>query len=167
MGGGPPAFTQGFTCLVLLRIPARYINTFDYRTITFFGPTFQLVRLVFIRAYRRSIPRILRRVYGLGCFPFARRYLGNRYFFLLLRVLRCFSSPGIPSIAYGFSYGYLNITSGGFPHSDIHGSKPACGSPWLFAACHVLRRLLVPRHPPYALYSLICKSAKYLHRVCF
>ena len=32
--------------------------------------------------------------YGLACFPFARRYLGNRCFFLFLRVLRCFSSPG-------------------------------------------------------------------------
>src|ERR1700679_128596 len=42
----------------------------------------------------------------------------------------------------------------GLPHSDIHGSKPARGSPWLFAACHVLHRLLVPRHPPNALLSL-------------
>ena len=40
------------------------------------------------------------------------------------------------------------------PHSDIHGSKPARGSPWLFAACHVLHRLLVPRHPPNALLLL-------------
>ena len=31
---------------------------------------------------------------GLGSFPFARRYLGNRCFFLFLRLLRCFSSPG-------------------------------------------------------------------------
>ena len=31
---------------------------------------------------------------GLGSFPFARRYSGNRCFFLFLRVLRCFSSPG-------------------------------------------------------------------------
>ena len=30
---------------------------------------------------------------GLGSSPFARRYLGNRSFFLFLRVLRCFSSP--------------------------------------------------------------------------
>lgn len=30
---------------------------------------------------------------GLGCCPFARRYLGNRICFLFLRVLRCFSSP--------------------------------------------------------------------------
>ena len=33
---------------------------------------------------------------GLGSFPFARRYLGNRFFFLFLRLLRCFSSPGSP-----------------------------------------------------------------------
>ncbi len=44
--------------------------------------------------------------------------------------------------------------AGGFPHSDIHGSTPARGSPWLFAACHVLHRLLVPRHPPNALLML-------------
>ena len=31
---------------------------------------------------------------GLGSSPFARRYSGNRVFFLFLRVLRCFSSPG-------------------------------------------------------------------------
>jgi hypothetical protein len=37
------------------------------------------------------------------------------------------------------------------PHSEIPGSKPARGSPGLVAACHVLRRLLAPRHPPGAL----------------
>ena len=31
---------------------------------------------------------------------------------------------------------------------------PARGSPQLFAACYVLRRLLVPRHPPNALIAL-------------
>ena len=31
---------------------------------------------------------------GLPSFPFARRYLENRCFFLFLRLLRCFSSPG-------------------------------------------------------------------------
>ena len=40
---------------------------------------------------------------GLGCFPFARHYSGNRCCFLFLRVLRCFSSPGWLSHAYGFS----------------------------------------------------------------
>ena len=33
---------------------------------------------------------------GLGCSHFARRYSGNRSFFLFLRLLRCFSSPGPP-----------------------------------------------------------------------
>ena len=42
----------------------------------------------------------------------------------------------------------------GFPHSDIPGSKPVCGSPELFAAYHVLHRHLSPRHSPYALSSL-------------
>ena len=36
---------------------------------------------------------------GLASYPFARRYLGNRCFFLFLRVLRCFSSPSSPYIA--------------------------------------------------------------------
>ena len=37
----------------------------------------------------------LSRGHGLGSFPFARRYLGNHCCFLFLRVLRCFSSPGM------------------------------------------------------------------------
>ena len=38
---------------------------------------------------------------GLGSFPFARRYSENRCFFLFLRVLRCFSSPGsLPYVMY-------------------------------------------------------------------
>ena len=43
------------------------------------------------------------------------------------------------------------MTPAGLPHSDISGSLPAYGSPKLFAADHVLLRLLAPRHPPYAL----------------
>jgi hypothetical protein len=46
------------------------------------------------------------------------------------------------------------MTSVGFPHSDISGSTPACDSPELFAANHVLHRLLTPRHPSCALSSL-------------
>ena len=43
---------------------------------------------------------------------------------------------------------------GGFPHSDVFGSKIAPISPKLFAGCYVLHRLLVPRHPPDALLTL-------------
>ena len=49
----------------------------------------------------------------------------------------------------------------GFPHSEIPGSMPACGSPRLIAACHVLHRLLLPRHPPCALSSLTIKFTRH------
>ena len=49
------------------------------------------------------------------------------------------------------------MTPAGFPHSDIPGSKRACRSPRLFAACYVLLRLSVPRHPPSTLSNLTIK----------
>ena len=49
------------------------------------------------------------------------------------------------------------MTPVGLPHSDISGSKRACRSPKLFAACHVLHRLSVPRHPPSTLSNLTIK----------
>ena len=42
---------------------------------------------------------------------------------------------------------------GGFPHSEIVGSMLAHSSPTLIAACHVLHRLYMPRHPRIALTS--------------
>ena len=66
-----------------------------------------------------------------------------------------FQFPGFPLRKLWI---YLRVTSlqlAGFPHSDIKGSMPACGSPLLFAACHVLLRRLVPWHPPCALLRLI------------
>ena len=42
----------------------------------------------------------------------------------------------------------------GFPHSDICGSLPICGSPQLFAACRVFVRPTAPWHPPCALLCL-------------
>lgn len=46
------------------------------------------------------------------------------------------------------------VLPAGFPHSDICGSMDICSSPQLFAAYHVFLRLLVPRHPPCALFCL-------------
>ena len=51
-------------------------------------------------------------------------------------------------------YSVADTLAGGFPHSDIFGSKNATVSPKLFAGCHVLHRLLSPRHSPGALNSL-------------
>ena len=76
-------------------------------------------------------------------------------FFLFLWVLRCFSSPRSLLIYY-FTHIWINrlFFLLEFPHSDIPGLTDICSYPRLFAACHVLHRLLVPRHSPYALSSL-------------
>ena len=92
--------------------------------------------------------------YGLASSPFARRYLGNLFWFLFLRLLRCFSSAGLPPYDYFIHHTVVEYCSTGFPHSEIHGSMDICSSPWLIAACHVLLRLLMPRHSSYALSSL-------------
>ena len=63
------------------------------------------------------------------------------------------SVPRVPLHALCVGAWIPEVSSGGFPHSDISGSKDICSSPKLFAACHVFRRLLVPRHPPCALYA--------------
>ena len=65
-----------------------------------------------------------------------------------------FQFPRLPRPIYVFNRPYPGIPPGGFPHSDISGSKLARSSPKHFAACHVLHRLLAPRHPPHALCSL-------------
>ena len=92
MGGGPPAFPQGSSCLVVLRIPLCLLS----------------LRVRGSHPLRPAFPkpfhwnsRIMSAVLtpgcthpGLGSSAFARRYLRNRCFFLFLRVLRCFSSPG-------------------------------------------------------------------------
>ena len=95
---------------------------------------------------------------GLGSSPFARRYLENRVYFLFLQVLRCFSSLRSPHAQHD-----VRIAPDGLPHSEIHGSKGICPSPWLIAAYHVLRRLREPRHPPYA---LLVPYFSFLHLPC-
>ena len=60
----------------------------------------------------------------------------------------------VPSAYLFIQYAVPGVFPGGLPHSDIRGSLCICHSPQLFAAYHVFHRLLVPRHPPCALYSL-------------
>ena len=66
-----------------------------------------------------------------------------------------FQFPGFPPLELCIYSRVTGLQPAGFPHSDIKGSMPACGSPLLFAACHVLLRRLVPWHPPCALLRLI------------
>ena len=56
---------------------------------------------------------------GLGSFPFARRYLGNRQiFFLFLRLLRCFSSPGSPPCVMDWRMDDWSLSSRVSPFRD-------------------------------------------------
>ncbi len=65
------------------------------------------------------------------------------------------SVPRVPSVTpILFSVRYHDVARGGFPHSDTCGSPGMCRSPQLFAACRVLLRRHMPRHPPCALRSL-------------
>src|SRR6516165_6520420 len=48
----------------------------------------------------------------------------------------------------------ISDIEGGFPHSEIRGSKLLRSSSRLIAAQYVLRRLSAPRHPPNALKTL-------------
>jgi hypothetical protein len=90
-----------------------------------------------------------------GLFPVRSPLLGESLpCFLFLEVLRWFTSLRSPSHTYEFSVESPGSLPVGLPHSDICGSVPARDSPQLFAACHVLLRLWLPRHPPYALSSL-------------
>ena len=60
----------------------------------------------------------------------------------------------VPPVYLWIQYTVTEVSSAGFPHSDICGSLDICSLPQLFAAYHVFLRLLVPRHPPCALSSL-------------
>ena len=63
-----------------------------------------------------------------------------------------------PTYAYFVQRTLTRYCRAGFPHSEIRGSRLMCSSPRLIAACHVLLRLLMPRHSPCALISLIYYS---------
>ena len=99
--------------------------------------------------------------HGLASFHFARRYFGNRFFFLMKELVSFYSSGYLDVSVHRVPFHTLwigvwmtGVCPAGFPHSDISGSSDICSSPKLFAAYHVFHRLLVPRHPPCALISL-------------
>ena len=68
------------------------------------------------------------------------------------------SVPRVPLHTLWIGVWIRRVFLRGFPHSDICGSPDICSSPQLFAAYHVLLRLLVPRHPPCALLRLTINS---------
>ncbi len=90
LGGGPPDFPQGFSCLVVL-----WILPLLSFSCTGLSPS--------LAGFPKTVPLTITHLCspnpgcthsGLGSSAFARRYFRNRCFFLFLRLLRCFSSPG-------------------------------------------------------------------------
>ena len=94
-----------------------------------------------------NAPRFNTRL-GLGSSQFARRYYGNRFYFLFLQVLRWFNSLSSRLLSYEFTLQIISSTDIRFSHSEIFGSMLACSSPKLIAAGHVFHQSLAPRHPP-------------------
>src|SRR5918999_4817370 len=166
LDGGPPRFPHEETFHVVLRDTSRSRLVFAYGALTLSGGPFQAASAnePICNSLRESqlppdgptTPRLQRlRPITQPRFGLLRvRSPLLTECSLLLEVLRCFSSLGVPSAIYVFNRVSLDITPGGFPHSDISGSTLARNPPKHFAACHVLRRLLAPRHPPRALSSL-------------
>ena len=115
---GPRGFKQGFSCPALLRYLLRVWITFAYATVTLFGSPFQrtqlATRLVTLLLQALQPPNYLNST-GLGCSDFARHYSRNRGFFLLLEVLRWFTSLRSPAPAYVFSGASMRVAHGGFP----------------------------------------------------
>ena len=92
MGGGPPDFPQGFSCPAVLRILpcCSRFRLRDFHSLwSAFPKPFDYLSQSLMQSITPSCTHD-----GLGSFPFARRYSGNRVFFLFLPVLRCFSSRG-------------------------------------------------------------------------
>ena len=143
---GPRFFRQDSSCPDVLRIPLR----FNPISPTGVSPS----ALCLSKQVRLSVSCVLAvltpRMHctrGLGCSDFARHYSRNRSYFLFLRVLRCFSSPGSPPIPMCSEWDNATLLA---LSSLIRKSadQDVCSSPQLFAAYHVLLRRHIPRHPP-------------------
>ena len=131
----------------------RHVNSsFAYGAFTLSGRLSQNRSAKFVESIMRSEPRDARTPVWALPFSLAATH----------RIDVSFSSSGyldvsvhrVPFLKLCIGLRILEVCSSGFPHSDISGSKDICSSPKLFAAYHVFHRLLVPRHPPYALSSM-------------
>ena len=89
-----------------------------------------------------------------GLFPFRSPLLWKSHVVFSSSGYLDVSVHRVPSAYLWIQYAVTEVFSARFPHSDISGSLDICSSPKLFAAYHVFHRLLVPRHPPYALSSI-------------
>ena len=129
-------------------------HDFAYGTFTLFGAAFQPSLTILLGSVLGSLPRTYCYM-RFGLLRFARHYFRNRSYFLFLRVLRCFSSPGSPHLLI---YSVNDTATLLAVRSRIRTSADLCS----FAAPRGFSQLVTSflgamyhRHPPYALRSLI------------
>ena len=159
MGDGPPRFSRDSPCPAILRNlpsePARFRLPGSHRlwpTVPGRSTNGLVCNSPALRPSRPYNPDV--QAHRFGLFRVHSPLLAKSLLFSFPAGTEMVHFPALSSSTYGFNRGYPGITLSGFPHSEIFGSTPVCGSPKLIAACHVLHRLLAPRHPPYALSSL-------------
>ena len=122
---------------------------FSYVSLTLFGWPSHAIRLTakVLKAVHTPegfllpvcpLPRSLATTYGIEFSFFSSGYLDV-------------SVPRVPLHTLWIGVWIHEVSSCGFPHSEISGSMDICSSPKLIAAYHVFLRPLVPRHPPCAL----------------
>ena len=131
----------------------RHVNSsFAYEAFTLFGGLSQNPSARIVESIMRSEPRNAR----IPVWPLSISLAAT------LEIDFSFSSswyldvsvPRVPDVWLCIHHTTTEVCSARFPHSEICGSMCICHSPQLIAAYHVFHRLLVPRHPPCALYSL-------------
>ena len=152
MEGGPPNFPADFTCPQVLRI---LLVRFSFRLHDF-------------HILRCSFPTTSAMIHDTRYSPLPRRYFYQRFSLFrfrspLLAKSRLISFPlptemfqfgRFPPYDYVFIVRFHILSMEGFPIRKSADITAICASPQLIAACHVLRRLPMPRHSPCALISL-------------
>ena len=130
---------------------------FAYGAVTRFGHAFLRVPLwiVFSAVGGPTTPGVARDNPGLGSCAFARHYLRNRFYFLFLWVLRCFSSPRSPrdlvAVSGSLPTGFPIRTSAGHRAFAPHRGFSQLVTSFFASESH--------RHPPCALVHFLCSFA--------
>ena len=131
---------------------------FAYGAVTRYGHAFLRVPLciTFLTAGGPTTPGVAIDNPGLGWCAFARHYLRNRFYFLFLRVLRCFSSPGSPrdlvAVPGSLLAGFPIRTSAGHRAFAPHRGFSQLITSFIASESH--------RHPPCALVRFLCSLAR-------
>ena len=152
LGGWSPRLLTGFLVSADTLDTVRSMSPFAYKTVTSSGWLFHTIRLGSTSHVTVRTPRIL--LSSVWPLPLSLATTHRISFDFSSSGYLDVSVPRVPHVKLWIYLTFHGSSPWGFPHSEIRGSKLICSSPRLIAACHVLLRLPVPRHSPYALFRL-------------